>query len=138
MFTIPGKLISLLAFVASLNKGLIICGVIIVRALNPWSGQIKDYEIDICCFSAKHAALWSKSNLWLARNHSNASEWNNVSNSEMLFQWANTIKISLRLLVLYKAHILSLKCNLFSPWYSWQFARLVLNNNHTLTHIPYW
>ena len=47
---------------------------------------VKDYEIDICCFSAKHAVLRSKNNLWLAWNHSNASEWNNVSNSGMLFQ----------------------------------------------------
>jgi hypothetical protein len=35
----------------------------------PQSGQTKDYEIDICCFSAKKAALkrWSKE--WLALNH---------------------------------------------------------------------
>ena len=26
----------------------------------PRSGQIKDYEIGICCFSAKHAVLRSK------------------------------------------------------------------------------
>jgi hypothetical protein len=26
----------------------------------PWSGQTKDYEIGICCFSAKHAALRRK------------------------------------------------------------------------------
>ena len=25
-----------------------------------WSGQTKDYEIGICCFSAKHAALRRK------------------------------------------------------------------------------
>jgi hypothetical protein len=29
--------------------------------------------------------------------------------------------------------IISSKCNLFSPWYSWQ-AHLTLNNNHSLTH----
>jgi hypothetical protein len=29
----------------------------------PWSGQTKDYEIGICCFSAKHAALRTKSKL---------------------------------------------------------------------------
>ena len=28
-----------------------------------------------------------------------------------------------------------LKINLFSPWYSWKIAELVLNNNHSLTHI---
>jgi len=32
----------------------------------PQSGQTKDYEIGICCFSAKHAALRRKSKDWLA------------------------------------------------------------------------
>ena len=41
----------------------------------PWSGQTKDYEIGICCFSAKHAALRRKSKDWLARNQDNVSEW---------------------------------------------------------------
>ena len=31
------------------------------RAFEPWSGQIENYNIGICCFSAKHAALMSKS-----------------------------------------------------------------------------
>ena len=26
----------------------------------PRSGQTKDFKIGICCFSAKHAALWRK------------------------------------------------------------------------------
>ena len=40
------------------------------------SGQTKDYEIGICCFSrsAKHAALRSQSKDWLAWNHNNVSE----------------------------------------------------------------
>jgi len=25
-------------------------------------------------------------------------------------------------------------CNLFSQWYSWSIAHLVLNNNHSITH----
>jgi hypothetical protein len=29
-------------------------------------GQTKNYQIDICCFSAKHAALRRKSKDWLA------------------------------------------------------------------------
>ena len=28
--------------------------------LEPKSGQTKDYEIDICCFSARHTVLKSK------------------------------------------------------------------------------
>ena len=30
----------------------------------PRAGQTKDYNIGICCFSAKHAALSSKSKDW--------------------------------------------------------------------------
>ena len=37
------------------------------------SGQTKDYEIGICCFYAKHAALRSKSKDWLTRNKNNVS-----------------------------------------------------------------
>ena len=37
------------------------------RGLEPRSSQTKDYKIGICCFSAKHAALRSKSKDWLAR-----------------------------------------------------------------------
>jgi hypothetical protein len=32
------------------------------------SDQTKDYEIGICCFSAKHTALRRKSKDWLAQN----------------------------------------------------------------------
>ena len=38
------------------------------RVFEPWSRQTKDYEIGICCFSAKHAALRRKSKDWLAWN----------------------------------------------------------------------
>ncbi len=34
---------------------------VIDRGFDPWSGQTKDYKINICCFSDKHAALRSKS-----------------------------------------------------------------------------
>ena len=53
----------------------------------------------------------------------------------LLFQWASTINIQLIVLVLYKADliIISLKINLFSPWYSWTIAEWALNNNHSLT-----
>jgi len=51
----------------------------------PRSGQTKDYEIGICCFSAKHAALRSKSKDWLARNQNNASEWSDMSTRGLLF-----------------------------------------------------
>jgi hypothetical protein len=37
----------------------------------PWSGETKDYEIGICCFSTKHAAVRRKSKDWLAQNQKN-------------------------------------------------------------------
>ena len=56
------------------------------RGVEPRSGQTKDYKISICCFSAKHTALRSKSKDWLAQNHDNVSEWSDMSISGLLFQ----------------------------------------------------
>ena len=36
------------------------------------SGQTKDYNINICCFSPEHASLMTKNKAWLARNQGNA------------------------------------------------------------------
>jgi hypothetical protein len=63
------------------------------RGFEPRSGQIKDYEIGICCFSAKHAVLKRKSQDWLDRNQDNVSEWSDMSTRGLLFQWACTIQI---------------------------------------------
>ena len=49
------------------------------RGFEPRSGQIKDYKIGMCCFSARHAASRSKSKDWLARNQNNVSEWSDMS-----------------------------------------------------------
>ena len=103
--------------------------------LEPWSAQTKDYQIGICCFSAKHTALRRKNKDWLAWNQDNVSKWGAMSIRGLLFQWPSTIKIQLSVLVQYNADliIISLKINLFSPWYSWKIAELALNNNHTLS-----
>ena len=58
----------------------------VVRGFEPQSGQTKDYKIGICCFSAKHAALWRKSKNWLVRNQDNVSEWGDMSTRGLLFQ----------------------------------------------------
>ena len=55
------------------------------RGLECRLGQTKDYKIGIC-FSAKHAALRSKNNDWLARNQENVSEWSDMSLRGLLFQ----------------------------------------------------
>ena len=64
----------------------------------PWSGQTKDCEIGICCFSAKHTALRRKSKDWLDRNQDNVSEWGDMSIHGLLFQWGSNIKIQLSML----------------------------------------
>jgi hypothetical protein len=53
-----------------------------------------------------------------------------------LYQWASTIKIQLSMLVENKEEliIISLQINLFSPWYRWKIAELVLSTNNSLTH----
>jgi hypothetical protein len=56
------------------------------RGFEPRSDQTKDYEIGICCFSAKNAALRRKSKDWLARNQENVSEWSDMSICGLLFQ----------------------------------------------------
>ena len=50
----------------------------------PQSGQIKEYEIDMCCCSAKHTALRRKSKNSLDRNRDNVSEWIYMSTRELL------------------------------------------------------
>ena len=47
---------------------------VIDHGFEPRSDQTKDYKIDICCFSAKHAALRRKSKDWLTWNQDNVSE----------------------------------------------------------------
>jgi hypothetical protein len=58
----------------------------VYHGLEPRSGQTKDYKIGICCFSAKHAALRSKSKDWLARNQNDVSEWSDMSIRGLWFQ----------------------------------------------------
>jgi hypothetical protein len=65
----------MITFLFSLKKDCIRAVIVSVLALSavdrgfePQSGRTKDYEIGICCFSTKHAALRRKSKDWLAQN----------------------------------------------------------------------
>jgi hypothetical protein len=51
-----------------------------------WSGQTKDYNNGIRCFSAKHATLRRKSKDWLAGNQDNVSEWSDMFTRGLLCQ----------------------------------------------------
>jgi len=66
------------------------------------SGPIK---IDICCFSAKHTGLRSKSKDMLAWNQDYMSEWSDVSSCGLLSQLASTIKIQLDMLFWSTRHV---------------------------------
>jgi hypothetical protein len=59
---------------------------VVDREFESRSGQTTDYEIGICCFSAKHAAFRRKSKDWLARNQNNVLEWSDMSIRGLLFQ----------------------------------------------------
>ena len=56
------------------------------RGFESRSGQTIDSKIGICCFSAKRAALRSKSKDRLFRNQNNVSEWSDMFTCELLFQ----------------------------------------------------
>jgi hypothetical protein len=101
----------------------------------PRSGQTKDNKIGNCCFSAKHAALRRKS--WLG-NQDNVSQWGDMFISRLLFQWARYYKNPTKHVGLVQSgpQIHLIEINLFSPWYSWKIAELVLNiTTHSLTII---
>ena len=51
---------------------------VVDRGFEPRSGQTNDYNIGICYFSAKHAALRRKSKDWLARNRDDVSKWGDM------------------------------------------------------------
>jgi hypothetical protein len=59
----------------------VLASIVVNRGFEHQSGQTKDINIGICCFSAKHATLRKKSKDWLARNQNNVFEW-----SGLLFQ----------------------------------------------------
>jgi hypothetical protein len=64
--------------VSVLASSAIYCG------YEPRSGQTKEYEIGVCCFSTKNASLRRKSKDWLARNQNNVSEWSDISTHWLL------------------------------------------------------
>ena len=59
------------------------------------SCQAKEYRIDICCFSAKNAALRRKSKNWLPRNQNNVSEWSDISTQRLLLTHLAKGKVSI-------------------------------------------
>ena len=58
---------------------------VVNRGFEPRLGQTKDFQIGICCFSAKLTALRRKSKDQLARNQNNVPEWSDMSHRGLFF-----------------------------------------------------
>lgn len=77
----------------------------------PQLGQTNNFKIDICYFSAKHAAFRSKSNDYLAHSRDDVSEQSNIRTDE-------------------QNHLI--QKNVLSPIYNWQTAHFALLSKHHL------
>ena len=64
---------------------------VVYRGFKSRSGQTKNYEISMYCFSAKHAALRNKSEERRARNQNDMSEWSDIFTRGLSFQWIRAI-----------------------------------------------
>lgn len=49
-----------------------------------------------------------------------SSKWSDISNNEILLQWASNIRIQLSVFISYKEDIISLKRKMFWSWYAEQ------------------
>ena len=58
------------------------------RWFDPRPGQTKKIIIDICCFSAKHAAFKSISKDWSAQSQNNVSDCSVMTSLELLLELA--------------------------------------------------
>jgi hypothetical protein len=70
------------------------------NGFKPRSGYTKDYDIAMCCFSAKHAAWERAKTGWLG------IRWGGMSTRGLLFQWASTVLAYLSVLVYYKTDLM--------------------------------
>ena len=112
-----------------------ICGVIVSVTASNGGFKTKTYKIGICCFYANYEALRSKSKTgWLWIRIMCQSE--EACLLQTVVSMSSTAKHPAQCIVLYKAAIIiiSSKCKLFSPWYSWINVQLAFNNIHLLTH----
>ena len=64
----------------------VLAPIVVDRGFEPRSGETKDDNISVCCFSANHTALTRKNHDWLARNQNNVSDWSDMSFRGLLFQ----------------------------------------------------
>ena len=58
------------------------------RGFESRAGQIKDYNVDICCFFPQTDNTKEQEQGLMVRDNDNVSVCNNMSNRGMLCQWA--------------------------------------------------
>ena len=94
------------------------------HGFEPQTGQPRDFEIDICCFSAEHAALRSESKKlvgsesgWCIRGERHGYPRTVISVSKHNKDPSTGKRVSL---VQSGHHHHLIKSNLFSPSYSWK------------------
>ena len=94
----------------------VIGSIAVDRGFQPRTGQTKDSEIGICCFSVKHVPLWCKIKDWLAHNQDNVHEWSDMSTRGLLYQRVSTKKDPPKRveLVQIEHHHHLIECNIFS------------------------
>ena len=100
---------------------------VVYHGFESWSGQTIDYEIGICCFSAKHIEIRRKSKYGLVLNQDNVSELGNMSICGLLFQWASTIKIQLSVWVgIYQQSLTLFLCTIHLIIYRFFYCRILM------------
>jgi hypothetical protein len=109
--------------------GSVMVSVLTSSAINcgyePRSGQTKEYQIGICCFSAKKASLRRKIKDRLALNQNNVSEWSDISTQWLLLAhlakgnvnfYHHLAPVVRRLSSLYFSHFNRLLWNASAKW----------------------
>jgi hypothetical protein len=89
-------------------------------------GPVKPKTIKFVFFASPlstHLGVRAK----LARNQNNVFQWRDMSPFGLLFQCTSTINIQPIVLVWYKVDviIISSKCDLLLPWYSWKIGQYI-------------
>ena len=109
--------------IVTINRiGVVIVSMLASSPVDRGFKSIIDYQIGICCFSAKHQYSGERSTAGWLGIRIMCPEWDDNSIRGLLFQWARTVnEFQLSVLVYCKADliIISLKISLFSTWYSW-------------------
>ena len=97
------------------------------RGFDPRPGQTKDIKIGICCFSARHAALRSKSKDWLPRVRIMCLGKVACLPADCCFRELARKNPAQRVgLVQSRIHSSSL-INMFSSWYAWNICHWTLS-----------